>query len=58
MRFSLTYSTVLNYEKILGKWVPKYWSQIELGNFKKADIHHLIFEEMRLSYSSSKRQGV
>ena len=46
MRFSLTYSTIINYEKILGKWVPKYWSQKELGNFKKADVHYLIFEDM------------
>ena len=47
MRFSLKYSTIINYEKILGKWVPKYWSQRELGDFKKIDVHNLIFEDMR-----------
>ena len=47
MRFSLQCSTIFNYKTILGKWVPAHWSQRELGSFQKADIHSLIFEDMR-----------
>lgn len=47
MRFSLKYFTVLNYEKLLGKWVPQNWDNEELQNFTKADIHSVIFEGMR-----------
>ena len=47
MRFSLQCSTIFNYETILGKWVPEHWAQIELGNFRKTDVHSLIFEDMR-----------
>ena len=47
MRFSLKHSTIIGYEVTLRKWVPKDWSQKELGDFKKADIHCLIFEAMR-----------
>ena len=46
MRFSLKYSTVNNYRKILGKWIPKFWSEEELQNLTKADVHNLIFENM------------
>ena len=47
MQFSLKYFTVLNYEKLLGKWVPKNWDEEELQNFTKADVHTVIFEGMR-----------
>ena len=47
MRFSLKYFTILNYEKLLGKWVPKNWNNEELQNFTKADVHTVIFEGMR-----------
>ena len=47
MRFSLQCSTIFNYKTILGKWVPEHWNQRELGNFRKADVHSLIFEDMR-----------
>ena len=46
MQFSLKYSTVNNYRKILGKWIPKFWSEEELQNLTKADVHNLIFENM------------
>ncbi len=46
MQFSLKYSTVLNYEKILGKWTPRVWNEEELQTFTRADIHKLIFENM------------
>ena len=46
MQFSLKYSTVNNYRKILGKWIPKFWSEEELQNLTKADVHSLIFEDM------------
>ena len=46
MRFTLKYSTVNNYEKILGKWVPRLWSEEELQSLSKTDVHNLIFEDM------------
>ena len=46
MQFSLKYSTILNYRKILGKWIPGFWSEEELQNLTKADVHNLIFENM------------
>ena len=46
MQFSLKYSTVNNYRKILGKWVTEFWSEEELQNLTKADVHKLIFENM------------
>ena len=46
MQFSLKYSTVNNYRKILGKWIPGFWSEEELQNLTKADVHNLIFENM------------
>ena len=46
MQFSLKYSTVNNYRKILGKWIPRFWSEEELQNLTKADVHNLIFENM------------
>ena len=46
MRFSLKYSTIMNYEKVLGKWVPKDWAEEELQRFTKAEIHKIIFEDM------------
>ena len=46
MQFSLKYSTVNNYRKILGKWIPGFWSEEELQNFTKVDVHNLIFENM------------
>ena len=46
MRYSLKYFTVLNYEKILGKWTPKFWDEEELQTFTRAEIHKLIFEDM------------
>ena len=55
MRFSLKYSTILNYEKILGKWIPKYWDKEELKSFKRADIHSLIFEDMRSTTPNQKK---
>ena len=35
MRFSLKYSTILNYEKILGKWVPKIGLKRSWGILKR-----------------------
>ena len=46
MQFSLKRSTVNNYQKILNKWIPKFWSEEELQNLTKADVHNLIFENM------------
>jgi len=46
MQFSLKHSTVNNYRKILNKWIPKFWSEEELQNLTKADVHNLIFESM------------
>ena len=57
MQFSLKYSTVNNYRKILGKWIPGFWSEEELQNFTKVDVHNLIFEKYVFSNSSSKKQN-
>ena len=46
MQFSLKHSTVDNYQKILGKWIPGFWSEEELQNLTKVDVHNLIFENM------------
>ena len=46
MKFSLKNSTIVNYQKILGKWIPKDWNDKELKIFTKADVHKLIFEDM------------
>ena len=56
MRFTLKYFTVLNYEKILGKWTPKSWDEEELKTFTRADIHKLIFEDMCSATPHQKRK--
>ena len=55
MQFSLKYSTVDNYRKILGKWIPNFWSEEELQNLTKADVHNLIFENMFSATSHQKK---
>ena len=56
MRFSLKHSTIFDYEKILGKWVPKFWDEEELQTLSKADIHNLIFEDMRSATPHQKKK--
>ena len=46
MRYSLKYSTIMNYETILGKWIPENWSSRELKTITKSEVHSLIFEKM------------
>ena len=46
MRFSLKHSTIMNYETILGKWIPQDWSRRELTTITKSEVHSLIFEKM------------
>ena len=46
MRFSLKHSTIMNYETILGKWIPENWSRRELQTITKSKVHKLIFEDM------------
>ena len=46
MRFSLKHSTIMNYETILGKWIPEDWSKRELQTITKSEVHNLIFEKM------------
>ena len=46
MRFSLKHSTIMNYETILGKWIPENWSRRELQTITKSEVHKLIFEDM------------
>ena len=46
MRFSLKHSTIMNYETILGKWIPKDWNSRELQTITKSEVHSLIFEKM------------
>ena len=56
MRFTLKYFTVLNYQKILGKWIPRAWDEEELKTFTRADIHKLIFEDMCSATPHQKRK--
>ena len=56
MRFSLKHSTIFDYEKILGKWVPEFWNEIELKALTKADIHSLLFEDMRSTTPHQKKK--
>ena len=56
MRFSLKYSTVLDYEKILGKWVPETWNKKLLKAFTRMDVHTLIFEDMCSATPYQKRK--
>ena len=46
MRFFLKHSTIMNYETILGKWIPTNWSNRELKAITKSEVHKLIFEDM------------
>lgn len=46
MRFSLKISTIMNYETILEKWIPKDWRKRELNTITKSEVHQLIFEDM------------
>ena len=46
MRVKFKPSTLLNYEKQLGKWISPRWKDLELREISKLKIHHTIFTEM------------
>ena len=47
MRFSLKHSTIMNYETILGKWIPEDWSKRELQTITKSEVHNLLLPRVR-----------
>ena len=46
MRMELRASTVLEYEGTLSKWVTPIWSDRDIRDIKKNDIHEMIYENL------------
>ncbi|MFN3697106.1 MAG: tyrosine-type recombinase/integrase [Pseudobdellovibrio sp.] len=46
IRMTLSYSTGLNYEKSLNKWVTPHWSQIEIRTITKMQVYDILYKEV------------
>lgn len=51
-------STVVNYEKTLGKWITPHWRDLEIQTITKTQIHSIIFDTVSSKLSPHTRRTV
>ncbi len=58
MKLSSAFSTVINYEKLLEKWISPLWTGMDISEINKSAVHEAIFEKCSSDLTPSSRKTI
>lgn len=58
MKFTLSPTTILGYEKSLNKWATPRWGEMEIKSISKTHVYELVFEQVDPNLTNNTRKTI